>query len=101
EGPVDGETDEDDVGATPALRGVDEVAETAGGVDLLGDDDDEPAAHEREPESDEEAGQRGGEQHATDDSEPSDAEGGCCFDVAGGSRPAPGRGSCGGWGRAW
>src|SRR5260221_1977887 len=63
---IDHETEDDDVGPVPRLGLVDQVAESALRVDLLGHDDDQPAPDDREPQSDEEAGKRAGNDDAPD-----------------------------------
>src|SRR4051794_27789161 len=71
---IDHEAEHDDVGPVPRLGLVDQVAESTLGVDLLGHDDDQPAPDDREPQSDEEAGQRAGDDHTPDEPGATQAE---------------------------
>lgn len=67
---VDDETDEDHIALAVVLGLEHHVAESAGGVDLLQDDQAEPGARDAEPESHEESGQRAGEDDLPYEGEP-------------------------------
>ena len=72
---VNGETQHHDVGPIGRLGLHDEIPETALGVDLFGDDDDQPAADERESQADEKVGQRTRQDDLSHESPAIEAEG--------------------------
>src|SRR5581483_8425285 len=67
EEPVYQEAEHDDVGLSVVLGLEHHVAEAAGGVDLLEYDEGEPGPGDAEPQPDEEAGQRAGDDDLPDE----------------------------------
>ena len=70
------------VGLAVVLRLEHAVAEAAGGVDLLEDHQRQPRGRDRQPQPDEEPGQRAGEDDVADEPPPGHVEGLGQLDVA-------------------